>query len=62
MYDEKIIDEDKIDINIYINKPQKSFIDRINIFGNFITEEKVYVIHFLLMKVMLLMKSYSINL
>lgn len=41
MYDEKIIDEDKIDINIYFNKPQKSFIDRINIFGNFITEEKV---------------------
>ena len=40
-YDEKIVDNDKININIYFDELEKSFVDRINILGNFITEEKV---------------------
>ena len=40
-YQEKIIDENKIDIDIYFEETEKFFVDRINIFGNFITEEKV---------------------
>jgi len=40
-YDEKIVDNNKIDINIYFDQLEKSFVDRINILGNFITEEKV---------------------
>ena len=40
-YQEKITDNDKIDINIFFEESEKYFVDRINIFGNFITEEKV---------------------
>ncbi len=40
-YQEKIIDENKIDIKIFFEESEKYFVDRINIFGNFITEEKV---------------------
>ena len=40
-YDIKILDEYKIDINIFFEKSEKYYVDRINIFGNFITEEKV---------------------
>ncbi len=40
-YQEKIIDESKIDIKIFFEESEKYFVDRINIFGNFITEEKV---------------------
>ncbi len=40
-YQEKIIDDNKIDINIFFEETDKYFVDRINIFGNFITEEKV---------------------
>ncbi len=40
-YNEKIIDNDKINIQIYFDESEKFFVDRINIFGNFITEEKV---------------------
>jgi len=40
-YQEKIVDKNKIDIDIYFEESEKFFVDRINIFGNFITEEKV---------------------
>ena len=40
-YQENIIETNKIDINIFFNESQKFYVDRINIFGNFITEEKV---------------------
>ncbi len=40
-YQEKITDDNKIDINIFFEESEKFFVDRINIFGNFITEEKV---------------------
>ncbi len=40
-YKEEIIDSNKIDIKIFFEESEKYFIDRINIFGNFITEEKV---------------------
>ncbi len=40
-YKESIIDDDKIDINISVEESDKLYIERVNIFGNFITEEKV---------------------
>ena len=40
-YDENIVDTNKINVNIYFDELEKSFVDRINILGNFITEEKV---------------------
>ena len=40
-YNEKIMDSNKININIYFEESKKFYVDRINIFGNFITEEKV---------------------
>ena len=40
-YDENIVDINKININIYFDQLEKSFVDRVNILGNFITEEKV---------------------
>ena len=40
-YKEIIIDENKINIDIYLEETTKTYVDRINIFGNFITEEKV---------------------
>ena len=40
-YQEEIIDSNKIDIKIFFEESEKFYIDRINIFGNFITEEKV---------------------
>ena len=40
-YNEKIVDKDKINIEIFFDEIEKSYIDRVNIFGNFITEEKV---------------------
>jgi len=40
-YEEKIIDNNKINIKIFFEESEKYYIDRVNIFGNFITEEKV---------------------
>ncbi len=40
-YDEKILDTNKVNINIYFEETKKFYVDRINVFGNFITEEKV---------------------
>jgi len=40
-YKEKIIEGNKINIEIFFEESQKYYVDRINIFGNFITEEKV---------------------
>tara|TARA_B100000965_G_scaffold301491_1_gene260056 strand:+ start:319 stop:2577 length:2259 start_codon:yes stop_codon:yes gene_type:complete len=40
-YQENIVDNNKIDIDIFFEETEKFFVDRINIFGNFITEEKV---------------------
>ena len=40
-YQEKIVDKNKINIDIFFEESQKYYVDRINIFGNFITEEKV---------------------
>jgi len=39
-YQEKILDN-KINIRIFFEESEKYFVERINIFGNFITEEKV---------------------
>ena len=40
-YKENIIDQNKIDIQFFLKELEKSYVDKINIFGNFITEEKV---------------------
>ena len=40
-YKENIIDDNKIDISINFDDLDKHFVDRINILGNFITDEKV---------------------
>ena len=40
-YQEKIVDQDKINIKIFFDESEKFYVDRVNIFGNFITEEKV---------------------
>ncbi len=40
-YTENVTEENKIDIKITFVESEKFFVDRINIFGNFITEEKV---------------------
>ena len=40
-YKEQIIDDNKIDIIINFDDLEKAFVERINIFGNFITDEKV---------------------
>ncbi len=40
-FDAKIIGKNKIDISFSLDQLEKSYVDKINIFGNFITEEKV---------------------
>ena len=40
-YDEIIKDDNKIDIIINFDDLEKIYVERINIFGNFITDEKV---------------------
>ena len=40
-YNESIVDKNKIDVNFYLDQLENSYVDKINIFGNFITEEKV---------------------
>ena len=40
-YDEKIIDNNKINITISIKETEKFFVNKINIMGNYITEESV---------------------
>ena len=40
-YSENIIDQNKVNISFILDELEKSYVDRINIFGNFITEEKV---------------------
>ena len=40
-YSENIIDQNKVDISFILDELEKSYVDRINIFGNFITDEKV---------------------
>jgi len=40
-YEQSIVENNRINIDFYFTKLEKSYVDRINIFGNFITEEKV---------------------
>ena len=40
-YEEKIIDKNKINVTISIEDTEKFFVNKINIFGNYITEESV---------------------
>ena len=40
-FEEIIVGSNKINVNFYLDELEKSYVDRINIFGNFITEEKV---------------------
>ena len=40
-YEEKIVDSNKINIEIFFDESEKFYVERINILGNFITEEKV---------------------
>ncbi len=40
-YEEKIFDKNKININFLFEKLEMFYVEQINIFGNFITEEKV---------------------
>ena len=40
-YQEIVKKNNFIDVNIYFDELEKSYVDRINIFGNFITDEKV---------------------
>ena len=46
-YDEKIIDKNKINVTISIEETEKFFVNKINIFGNYITEESVIRNHIL---------------
>jgi len=41
LYDEKTVEPDKINIDFYFSENEKTFVDRINILGNYYTEEKV---------------------
>ncbi len=41
IFEENIIDKNKININFFLDQLERSYVDKINIFGNFITEEKV---------------------
>tara|TARA_B000000557_G_scaffold142635_1_gene115806 strand:- start:1044 stop:3296 length:2253 start_codon:yes stop_codon:yes gene_type:complete len=40
-FTEEIVDKNKINVDFYLEDLDKSYVERINIFGNFITEEKV---------------------
>tara|TARA_Y100001970_G_scaffold183577_1_gene223295 strand:- start:993 stop:3230 length:2238 start_codon:yes stop_codon:yes gene_type:complete len=40
-YNEKIIDKNKIDLNIKINESEKIYVDNIKVFGNYSTQENV---------------------
>ena len=40
-YNEKIIDKNKIDLNIKIKESEKIYVDRIKVFGNYSTQENV---------------------
>ena len=40
-YNEKIIDNNKIDLNIKINESEKIYVNRIKVFGNYTTQENV---------------------
>ena len=40
-YNEKIIDNNKIDLNIKINESEKIYVNRVKIFGNYSTQENV---------------------
>ena len=40
-FEENIVDQNKININFFLDQLDKSYVNKINIFGNFITEEKV---------------------
>tara|TARA_B100001175_G_scaffold216110_1_gene183643 strand:+ start:2542 stop:4800 length:2259 start_codon:yes stop_codon:yes gene_type:complete len=40
-YQEKVVDLNRINIKIFFEESEKLYVDRVNIFGNFITEEKV---------------------
>ena len=40
-YDEQVVEKNKINITFKLDQLEKTYVDKINIFGNFITEEKV---------------------
>ena len=40
-YEEQIVDKNKLNLILFFEEDQKSYVEKINIFGNFITEEKV---------------------
>jgi len=40
-YDEQVVENNKINITFKLDQLEKTYVDKINIFGNFITEEKV---------------------
>tara|TARA_B100000963_G_scaffold2168_1_gene1727 strand:- start:2404 stop:4653 length:2250 start_codon:yes stop_codon:yes gene_type:complete len=40
-FEENIIDQNKINVNFFLERLERSYVNKINIFGNFITEEKV---------------------
>ena len=40
-FEENIIDQNKINVIFFLDQLERSYVDKINIFGNFITEEKV---------------------
>ncbi|MDA9752845.1 outer membrane protein assembly factor BamA [Candidatus Pelagibacter sp.] len=40
-FEENIIDQNKINVSFFLDQLERSYVDKINIFGNFITEEKV---------------------
>ncbi len=40
-YNEKIIDNNKIDLNIKINESEKIYVNRVKVFGNYSTQENV---------------------
>ena len=40
-FEENIVGQNKINIQFFLKELEKSYVDKINVFGNFITEEKV---------------------
>ena len=58
-FNQIIKENNKIDVEIYFKEIDKVFVNRINVLGNYITDEKVVRNSFLLMRVVHIMKYYS---
>ena len=60
-YEPTIVDNDKINIRFKFKDLEQFYVDQINIFGNFITEEKVIRNSLIIDREIHLMECYLIN-